>query len=209
MDPDDEVFEETVMLTRRVRRQRRVDATGESDDDADPVEEHTVVMDRRRGKDVVESDSGDADADADADAGVDESTRLIEERTVVIERRRRSSTDDAPAEEHTVAIDRRRREGAENTPTADDESLYDTVRRPPAPEQKSTPSIYKPRAAPRTPHRPPVQTEETAPTRVHDSGILSVTKAGRRGGIIAVAAVGGACVVSVVGLVLLAVAVLT
>lgn len=205
MDADDESVDDTVMLTRRVRRQRRSDV---ADPDAQPdgedevaVDERTVVMDRRR---------SDAEPD-ESDSGIDDSTHLIEDRTVAIARRRRKTPESAGGdlEERTVVVERRKRKDVEpadaDEPASTDESLYETVRRPPAEAASDQhPAIYKPRAAPRAPHRPPTVAQDIAPTRVIDARVASVTKASRRRSIVAVAAVGGASVVSLVGLVLLA-----
>lgn len=269
MEPEEDVSEETVMLTRRVRRQKRADAAGSIEgavDDADSIEDRTIAIDRRRlaggaaadpiagGDEGAESledrtvvmarrsradaagaepdDGNDDDADSiedrtiaidrrrpaggaaaesepesESDDGVDDRTHLIEDRTIAVERRRRPAPEEAPLEERTVVISRRRRTDAVDEPAPEDEELYETVRRAPAAVVEQTPAIYKPRAAPRTPHRPPSYPDAVAPTRVLDTDAVSVRKAGRRQSAFAVAAVGGASIVSIVGLVLLGIAV--
>jgi hypothetical protein len=134
----------------------------------------------------------------------------LDERTVVVERRGSAGAsglaqggEGVDLDDRTIVADRRRRTGPAAEAGPDDEGLYDTVRRPPTAEAEKTPAIYKPRAAPRTPHRPPAFPGDVEPTRVIDPGVMSVTKDGRRRGLYAVVAVAGACVVSVVGLVLL------
>ncbi|WP_045256963.1 hypothetical protein [Microbacterium hydrocarbonoxydans] len=266
MEPDDDIPEATVRLTRRVRRRSEAVGTdpqvdAESEGDAEAIEDRTVVMSRRRrgadaadaepeeasledrtvvmsrrrrGADAVEAEPeedsplvedrtvvmsrrrSDADAvvtvaEAEADDELDEHTHMIEDRTVAVKRSRRPRADVRPVPEEdpglddrTVAVERRRPEAPADR-SAEDEDLYETVRRAPASDTAPPPAIYKPRAAPRTPHRPPAQPEAIAPTRVIDPGIASVAKASRRQSALAVAAVGGACVVSVVGLALLGV----
>jgi hypothetical protein len=205
-DDDDEsaVEDRTVVMGRRRRPDAEVvepDDGLESDDDLDVgsalIEERTVVMGRRR-----QADAGEAESDD----GIDGRTHLIEDRTVAVDRGRRAATapEDAAIDERTVAVRRRRRSDAVAEPAIDDEGLYDTVSRPPAvAEEAPPPAIYKPRAAPRTPHRPPVAPGDNAPTRVLDADRISVTKAARRRSLYAMAAVSVACVVSLVGLVLL------
>lgn len=235
MDREEDVSEETVMLTRRVRRQKRADAAGSIegvDDDADSIDDRTIAIDRQRpadgaalepiaGDDGAEpfedrtvvmarrsrADAAGAEPESESDDGVDDRTHLIEDRTVALERRRRPAPEEAPLDERTVAISRRRRTDAAEEPAPEGEELYDTVRRAPATVAEQTPAIYKPRAAPRTPHRPPSYPDAVAPTRVLDTDAVSVRKAGRRQGALAVAAVGGASIVSIVGLVLLGIAV--
>jgi len=205
-DDDDEsaVEDRTVVMGWRRRPDAEVvelDDGLESDDDLDVgsalIEERTVVMGRRR-----QADAGEAESDD----GIDGRTHLIEDRTVAVDRGRRAATapEDAAIEERTVAVRRRRRSDAVAEPAIDDEGLYDTVSRPPAvAEEAPPPAIYKPRAAPRTPHRPPVAPGDNAPTRVLDADRISVTKAARRRSLYAMAAVSVACVMSLVGLVLL------
>ncbi|HZU94586.1 MAG TPA: hypothetical protein VFF85_13240 [Microbacterium sp.] len=196
-----EVEDRTVVMGRRTRGGAA--ETESDDDDESAVEDRTVVMGRRRRPDaeVVEPDDG-LESDGDLDGG----SALIEDRTVAVDRGRRAATapEDAAIEERTVAVRRRRRSDAVAEPAIDDEGLYDTVSRPPAvAEEAPPPAIYKPRAAPRTPHRPPVAPGDNAPTRVLDADRISVTKAARRRSLYAMAAVSVACVVSLVGLVLL------
>jgi len=195
-DDDSPLVEDRTVVMGR--RRRAVDS--ESDDDVDEdsplVEDHTVVMGRRR--------RGGAD-DSESDDDLDEHTHMIDDRTVAVERRRRPdpTADEVSVEDRTVAVERRRRTDAPPERAEDDEELYDTVSRPPAADVEMPPAIYKPRAAPRTPHRPPASPGDIAPTRVIDADRVSVAKAARRRSLYAVAAVSGACVVSVVGLVLL------
>ncbi|MFT4158079.1 MAG: hypothetical protein QM630_09185 [Microbacterium sp.] len=243
MEPDEGVVEEeTIMLTRRVRRQQRADVVGESaaethvsptdafgvslsdqfdgaiavsptdelDESTRHIDERTVVVDRRWGGDAAaEGVPTDASGGSDLD--------VLDERTVVGDRLRRGtdaansaatagvpgSADVDAFDERTIVADRRRRSDPAGVPGLDHEGLYNTVHRPPAVEVEKTPAIYRPRAAPRTPHRPPALSGDAEPTRVIDPGVMSVTKDGRRRGLYAVIAVAGACVVSVVGLVLL------
>ncbi|WP_448719506.1 hypothetical protein [Microbacterium natoriense] len=201
-EPDEEASLEdrTVVMSRR-----RPGADGaEAEPEEASLEDRTVVMSRRR---------SNADAvEAEPDDDLDEHTHMIEDRTVAVKRSHRPRADVRPVPEEdpglddrTVAVERRRPETPADR-SDEDEDLYETVRRAPASDTAPPPAIYKPRAAPRTPHRPPAQPEAIAPTRVIDPGIASVAKASRRQSALAVAAVGGACVVSVVGLALLGVA---
>jgi hypothetical protein len=162
MEREDDPNEETVMLTRRMRR-------------AQPAASNPV-------------------AEASAEDEVDESTVIVEERTVVIDRGQKAA---APHEDG-VAED-----------LYDTRVSYDTVRvqSPPAAVVEETPAIYKPRAAPRVPSSPPPLAGDIEPTRVTDAVTGSVVKASRRRSLFSVAAVAAAGVVSVVGLALLGVAV--
>lgn len=157
MEPDD-ANDETIMLTRRMRRDRPADAAA-----AAPTAE-------------------------EADDEIDESTFIVEDRTVVVDRGRKA----AGAARDTIA-----------------EVSYDTVRvqAPPSTAVEDNPQIYKPRPAPLVPASPPALAGDIAPTRVTDAVIGSVFKASRRRSLYAVAAVSAACVVSVAGLALLAFAV--
>ncbi|MBW8762806.1 MAG: hypothetical protein JF592_09505 [Microbacterium sp.] len=201
-ESDDDLDEDSPLVEDRTvvmgRRRRAVDSESGDDVDEDSplVEDHTVVMGRRR--------RGGAD-DSESDDDLDEHTHMIDDRTVAVERRRRPdlTADEVSVEDRTVAVERRRRTDAPLERAEDDEELYDTVSRPPAADVEKPPAIYKPRAAPRTPHRPPASPGDIAPTRVIDADRVSVAKAARRRSLYAVAAVSGACVVSVVGLVLL------
>ena len=186
--PDSEVGEPT----RRSRRRCDVgsDASDASDgsvgsvrhSDADELDERTVVIDR---------------------GGADERTVVIDrggadERTVVIDR---SGADASIAD--TIVV--RSRDAAAEA----ESSIADTVVAPPRRSgSEATPAIYKPRPAPIVPSRPPTVTAGAAPTR--DTAVVktSVVRRDRRAGVVVVASVAVACLISVVGLVTLGVALL-
>lgn len=167
----------------------------------EPLEDRTVVIDRGR------PDSGPATLDA-VPTGADPAAPepQIEDRTVVIDR---------SVEDRTVAVDRavvvdRRAAPASASPelvSADvAEDLDATV--PAAPprvvEAEPTPAIYKPRAAPRRPSRPPVIQGGIAPTREFDEQAVSLVRRARRVSLWSLLSVLGACAVSVAGLITLA-----
>ncbi|MFJ2371143.1 hypothetical protein [Microbacterium sp. NPDC087665] len=189
---DDDVDEATVVVNR----------AGRVADDA--VDESTVVVDRSRRA-----------AQEPADETVDESTVMIDrsgsavheqvdESTVVIDRSRSAET----PEEKTVVVARAgrgllRRRLSESDPI-DDSVQEDTVPRGSVSFERpavAAPSIYKPRPAPLSPSAPPVVHGSAAPTRVENPDLLSVAKQGARWSRYTLLAFGGACVVSLVGLV--------
>ena len=190
---DDEA-EETVILTRRDRRR-----AGAASDAAPPVAE-------------VASDDAD-DAIDDATVVVDRSAPSVvdapDDATVVVDRSAPPAAD-AP-EDATVAVARparrlRRKKGAaaEGDGTAPQAAgprfRVDSFA---APDGAPAPAIYKPRPAPRTPVAPPVVVGAAAPTRVVEPGLPSVAKQAQRWSVVTLAAIVGAGVVSVVGLVAL------
>lgn len=80
---------------------------------------------------------------------------------------------------------------------------------PPAGRPAVKRSIYKPRPAPMTPVAPPSVAGAPPPTRGDGSELPSVIRQSRRRSVLSIAAFAGACVVSVVGLVLLGAALVT
>lgn len=190
-EEDDEAVDETVMLTRRARRQAG-QAPADPPSAEDAVDDSTVVIDR---------------------SGLDEQTVVIprpasDEHTVVVPRP--ASDEDTvvvprPAsDEHTLVVDRSRPADA-GTPDLDP-SLMDTIAAPPRREVVDpAPAIYKPRPAPRIPSRPPAVTGGEPATRDTAAVTASVVRRSRRAGALAVICVAGACIVSVAGLVTLGV----
>lgn len=133
------------------------------------------------------------------------------EETVVLSRRdRRQAGVDQP-DEATVVVSRsvrglrRTRGDAESTNAENpDESAAPPRVAPFAPPHSgATPLIYKPRPAPLEPVDPPIVVGAAAPTRTEDQNLPSVVKQGQRWSVIALAAAASACVVSVLGLVML------
>lgn len=193
--------ESTVMLGRRRRSEPAADETPADDASSDDaVEDRTIAVDRRRQVDV--------------DSGQDVVDDAVEDRTIAVDRRRDLGHPGAagdPEEDHTVAVDRRLPAPSSQPRRTDvivapPEDLDVTV--PAAPPRRvdaePTPAIYKPRAAPRAPSRPPVVHGAIAPTRVLDEEVESVGRRARRISVLTLASVVGACAVSVGGLVALA-----
>ena len=199
---------------------RVVDRTPHSTDEW--AEEVTVVVNRagRVAEEEIDESTVVVDrspraAQEPEDETVDESTVMIDrsgtvaheqidESTVVIDRSRSAET----PEEKTLVVSRPgrgllRRRLSESDPI-DDSVQEDTVPRGSVSFERpavAPPSIYKPRPAPLTPSAPPVVHGAAAPTRVENPELLSVTKQGARWSRYTLLAFGGACVVSLVGLV--------
>ncbi|MFS2243128.1 hypothetical protein [Microbacterium sp. OR16] len=166
---------------------------------------------RRRdvGSDASDASDGSVGSVRHSDADeLDERTVVIDrdsadERTVVIDRSGAgASTADASIADTIVVRSRDAAAEAES-------SIADTVVAPPRRSgSEATPAIYKPRPAPIVPSRPPTVTAGAAPTR--DTAVVktSVVRRDRRAGVVVVASVAVACLISVVGLVTLGVALL-
>ena len=106
-----------------------------------------------------------------------------------------------------MVVDRAVPSSALRSPTVEADDLDVTI--PAAPARRAEtpeplPAIYKPRPAPLQPSRPPAVEGAAAPTRVIDEEAASVSRAARRTSVWVLAAVAGACAVSVCGLVTLA-----
>lgn len=149
---------------------------------------------RRRDVGSDASDASDGSVGSVRHSDADE----LDERTVVIDR---SGADASIAD--TIVV--RSRDAAAEAESA----IADTVVAPPRRSgSEATPAIYKPRPAPIVPSRPPTVTAGAAPTR--DTAVVkaSVVRRDRRAGVVVVASVAVACLISVVGLVTLGVALL-
>lgn len=129
------------------------------------------------------------------------------EETVMLTRRaRRARAAQAPVagtaaengavDERTVVMQRR---------VDLDPATADTVAAPPPRRDAEEPAqaIYRPRPAPLVPSRPPVAAGGVAATRDTAAVTASVLRRSRKAGVLAVVAVGTACVVSIAGLVTL------
>lgn len=207
------VDEHTIAIDRRSAL-----VTPATDADDDRLDDRTVAVSRRRA------------ADPQPEPKVDDP---FDDRTVAVVRGATPSGDrgglDArlggePTEDHTVVIDRSGDQAVEDRTVVVDrsaapasaspelvsayvgEDLDATV--PAAPprvvEAEPTPAIYKPRAAPRRPSRPPVIQGGIAPTREFDEQAVSLVRRARRVSLWSLLSVLGACVVSVAGLITLA-----
>ena len=164
---------------------------------------------RSRRRSDVGSDASDASDASDGSVRYWDADEL-DERTVVIDR--------SGADERTVVIDRsgadasipdtivvRSRDAAAE---AEPSSADTVVAQPRRSGSEATPAIYKPRPAPIVPSRPPTVTAGAARTRDTTVVKTSVVRRDRRAGVVAVASVAVACLISVVGLVTLGVALL-
>lgn len=230
MADHDEPVEETVMLTRRAHRSRRTAAAsidqpavegrdrGQDQDrspDAadDGVDEHTIAVPRDREDPVDDRTVAVARRSAGGGSGrpsTQEDLDDLDDRTAVVDRTA-AATVSIPAsveavEDHTVVVDRAVRPPVPGWLTDDADDLDVTIPAAPARrvETEPLPAIYKPRPAPLRPSRPPAVEGGVAPTRVLDDGATSVSRAARRTSVRVLAAVAGACAVSVCGLVALA-----
>lgn len=117
--------------------------------------------------------------------------------------------EDSPdAEDETVVVDR----AVPRTQRVEDGGSASVIRPltvAPTNEATATPSIYKPRPAPLIPASPPAIAGAAAPTRIEDPDRPSVARQSRRWSFYAVAAAAAACVVSLIGLAVLAIVVFT
>ncbi len=231
----EEGVEETVMLTRRDRRrgasarpdagpgphgvpragvEPSVEQTEQSavpTDDADELDESTIIVDRSARADVPEESVIAPEQDPDE---VDESTVIVD-RSVPTASSPEPDEDqpDAPStDEHedageaTVVVSRApRRPWGRSKPAATEAEppaeAVPTVESFERPTDAPTPAIYKPRPAPAGPKAPPVISGAAAPTRIEDPERPSVAKQAQRWGLYTMVAFGAACVVSLAGLV--------
>ncbi|CAH0231159.1 hypothetical protein [Microbacterium foliorum] len=209
---DDAVDDRTIAVPR-------ADAADDAVDDrtiavprerAQAVEDQAVVVARRRS-------AGDGPAPATGPEDLEDHTVVVDRTADAAAPTREPVEDAEDAEDHTVAVGRALRPPASDPVThhvghdADAEDLDATIPAAPARrvEMEPLPAIYKPRPAPLRPSRPPKVEGGVAPTRVVDDEAASVSRAARRTSIRVLAALAAACVVSVCGLVALALVVFT
>lgn len=217
---DDEIeveVEETVMLTRRDRRRSAAIVQSPLPPNAEALSDTRDAAadagDADAAADSVDADAAENGADPDDDADAD----VVDEATVVVDRRSAAAEEPGtdregdPLDESTVLVSRTprrvRRKRSEQSEDQGDSSADRTDAAAPvsfaAPTGAPAPEIYRPRPAPLGPSAPPVVIGATAPTRTVDAGLLSVAKQGLRWSRATLLAVGAACVVSVAGLVAL------
>ncbi|KQQ92848.1 hypothetical protein ASF62_13670 [Leifsonia sp. Leaf325] len=195
VDRGDDEDERTVLVDRGDDEDERTVLVDRGDDE----DERTVIVDR-----ADHADHADDDEAADGTAVVDRQHTSVDDGTFVVDRAAHDLEQPlfrppAPPREKAPLVRRGRRA---LRPAPLDPSLVRTAREAPGPGAVAP---YGPRSLPE-PSAPPAQLAPTASaTRVVDGSLPSVEGEARRLSLISVGAVVAASVISVVGLVLLAV----